>query len=286
MADIISIAKNIFENKKADIIIGYTKATSEGRTRPVVIRNSEEVSNLVLNSSCLNNLATYLTRRENKGRKVAIVAKGCDIKAIVQLIAESQIKRENVYIIGVRCNGVKRGFEGEDSKKIAEKCLTCNVKTPHLSDEIADMNDDGLSGKDEKGELIAKIDAMTAEERFSFWEEQFKKCIKCYACRQACPLCYCERCIADKSMPRWIETSPTGRGNFAWNIVRAFHLSGRCIGCNECERVCPAGIPLSLLNRKMAMVAKTEFGYESGMNPEAPTLIGTYDLKDKEEFIK
>lgn len=286
MADLITVVKGIFENKKADIVIGYTKASTEGRTRPIVIKSIEEAANLVIDSSCLNNLSTYLTRKENKGRKVAIIAKGCDIKAIVQLIAESQIKRENVYIIGVKCNGVKKGFEGEDAQQIAEKCLNCNVKTPHLYDEMIEMKDENLSGKDEKDELIKQLESMSADERFKFWEEQFEKCIKCYACRQACPLCYCERCVADKSMPRWIETSATKRGNFAWNIVRAFHLSGRCIGCNECERVCPASIPLSLLNRKMALVAREEFGYESGMNPETPTLIGTYDVKDKEDFIK
>ena len=286
MADLISIVKGILESKKVDVVVGYTRATSPNRTRPIVIRNASEADALVIDSSCLNNLATYLTRKENKGRKVGIVAKGCDVKAIVQLIVENQIKRENVYIIGVKCNGVKMGFEGEDSKVLAEKCLNCHVKTPHLYDELAEMVSDNLSGKDEKAELIAKLEAMSPQERFSFWESEFEKCIRCYACRQACPLCYCERCIADKSMPRWVETSATKRGNFAWNIVRAFHLSGRCIGCNECERVCPAGIPLSLLNRKMAIVAKSEFGYESGMSVEAQTLIGTYDVKDKEEFIK
>ena len=286
MADLISIVKGILESKKVDVVVGYTRATSPNRTRPIVIRNASEADALVIDSSCLNNLATYLTRKENKGRKVGIVAKGCDVKAIVQLIVENQIKRENVYIIGVKCNGVKKGFEGEDSKVLAEKCLNCPVKTPHLYDELAEMDSDNLSGKDEKAELIAKLEAMSPQERFSFWESEFEKCIRCYACRQACPLCYCERCIADKSMPRWVETSATKRGNFAWNIVRAFHLSGRCIGCNECERVCPAGIPLSLLNRKMAIVAKSEFGYESGMSVEAQTLIGTYDVKDKEEFIK
>ncbi|MCX7944556.1 MAG: 4Fe-4S dicluster domain-containing protein [Deltaproteobacteria bacterium] len=286
MADIISIAKSIFENQKAEMIIGYAKATKEGRTRPVVVRTLDEVKELVLNSFCLNNLSTYLTRKENKGKRVAIVAKGCDIKAIVQLIAENQIRRENVYVVGVKCSGVRRGFEGHDSTKIAEKCITCNVKTPHLFDELVEMKGEELPGTDEKAESIVKLEQMTANERFAYWEEQFERCIKCYACRQICPLCYCERCIADKSMPRWIETSPTKRGNFAWNIVRAFHLSGRCIGCNECERVCPAGIPLSLINRKMAKVAKSEFGYESGMDPNAPTLIGTYDVKDKEDFIR
>jgi len=286
MADLISIVKGILESKKVDVVVGYTRATSPNRTRPIVIRNASEADALVIDSSCLNNLATYLTRKENKGGKVGIVAKGCDVKAIVQLIVENQIKRENVYIIGVKCNGVKKGFEVEDSKVLSEKCLNCNVKTPHLYDELVEMGSDNLSGKDEKAELIAKLEAMSPQERFAFWEKEFEKCIRCYACRQACPLCYCERCIADKSMPRWVETSATKRGNFAWNIIRAFHLSGRCIGCNECERVCPAGIPLSLLNRKMAMVAKSEFGYESGMSLDAPTLIGTYDVKDKEDFIK
>ncbi|MGB9600113.1 MAG: hypothetical protein ACPL7I_06135, partial [Myxococcota bacterium] len=146
MADLLTVIKGVFENKKADIVIGYTKASTEGRTRPIIIRSVEEATGLVVDSSCLNNLSTYLTRRENKGKKVAIVAKGCDIKAIVQLVAESQIKREDVYIIGIRCNGVKKGFEGEDAKHLAEKCLNCNVKTPHLYDELIEMKDESLTG--------------------------------------------------------------------------------------------------------------------------------------------
>lgn len=286
MADLLSVVKGILEKRLADVVVGYARASSSGRTRPTIICQPQDAERLIIDSSCLNNLSTYLTRRELKDKKVAIVAKGCDIKAIVQLIAENQIKRENIYIIGVKCSGVKRSFDRQDSKTIAEKCLTCKVKTPHLYDEIVEMRDEGLSGRDEKAALIERIESMSARERFSFWEEQFERCIKCYACRQVCPLCYCERCIADKSMPRWIEASATKRGNFAWNIVRAFHLAGRCVGCNECERVCPAGIPLSLLNRKMITVVKEEFGYESGINSDSPTLIGTYDVKDREEFIR
>jgi formate hydrogenlyase subunit 6/NADH:ubiquinone oxidoreductase subunit I len=134
--------------------------------------------------------------------------------------------------------------------------------------------------------MMQKIDSMTAEARFDFWEAEFEKCVKCYACRQACPMCYCEKCIADKSVPRWIESSAHTRGNFAWNMIRAFHLAGRCVGCNECERACPAEIPLSLLNRKMGMMAKKEFDYVAGMNLNTPTLVGTYDVNDREDFIK
>jgi ferredoxin len=130
------------------------------------------------------------------------------------------------------------------------------------------------------------IEAMTPEQRFAFWTSEFDRCIRCYACRQACPMCYCEQCIADKSMPRWIEASASSRANLSWNIIRAFHLGGRCVGCNECERACPADIPLSLLNRKLGMTALAEFGYAAGMDPDAPTLVGSYDVADREEFIK
>ncbi|NIM03303.1 coenzyme F420 hydrogenase, partial [bacterium] len=58
------------------------------------------------------------------------------------------------------------------------------------------------------------------------------------------PLCYCSECITEKTMPQWIVSSPSLKGNTFWNVIRAFHLAGRCIDCGECERVCPVNIPL------------------------------------------
>ncbi|MBK7446013.1 MAG: hypothetical protein IPJ45_08325 [Ignavibacteria bacterium] len=100
-----------------------------------------------------------------------------------------------------------------------------------------------------------------------------------------CPLCYCQRCITDKAIPRWIESSSHQRGNFAWNIVRAFHLSARCTGCGECDRACPMDIPLSLINRRMAMEAKKSFSYVSGRSLETPTLVGSFNEKDSDELF-
>jgi ferredoxin len=105
---------------------------------------------------------------------------------------------------------------------------------------------------------------------WAFWRAELDRCVKCYACRQVCPLCYCERCVADKNRPVRIETSPSPRGNLAWHITRAFHLAGRCIGCGECTRACPAGIPLGLLNRALA-----------DMPPS-----GTWSPQDPEDFIR
>jgi ferredoxin len=120
----------------------------------------------------------------------------------------------------------------------------------------------------------------------SWWAQEFERCVKCYACRQVCPLCYCERCIADKNRPVAIDTSATPKGNFAWHITRAFHLAGRCVGCGECSRACPAGIPLGLLNLTLARAAEKHFGYQAGMDPKVEPLIGSYALTDKEDFIR
>ena len=164
--------------------------------------------------------------------------------------------------------------------------MDCSVRSPKIYDVLIGKSDEFEKPNDENLELIKKLEALTPNERWNFWEKEFEKCIKCYACRQACPLCYCEKCIVDKTIPRWIESSATTRGNFSWNIIRAFHLAGRCIGCNECERACPMEIQLSLMNRKMGMIATTEFNYRHGIDINEPTLVGDYRISDKEDFIK
>lgn len=284
MNELRKLGKELLQNGTVKVIIGYKEGTTADRAKPFVARTPEDADQLVFNKYCVNNLAVYLTRKEYKGKgTIGIVAKGCDVKAIVQLIQENQIVKDDIYIIGMNCSGAVSDF-GSDT--LAVKCLHCQVRTPHLYHTLLGTIEEMPKQEDEHIKLIAKLDAMSPEEKWAFWEAEFEKCVKCYACRQTCPMCYCEKCIADKSMPRWIESSAHTRGNFAWNIIRAFHLSGRCIGCNECERACPAQIPLSLLNRKMGMVAKKEFDYSAGMALDNPTLVGNYNSTDREDFIK
>jgi len=280
--------KELLQNGTVKVVIGYAGGANSNRTKPFIARSVEDAEKLVFNKYCVNNLAVYLTRKEFKRNGVVgIVAKGCDVKAIVQLIQENQINKDDIYIIGMNCSGVVSEL-GEEfgADTIATKCLNCSVRTPHLHHTLIGALEELPKRDDGNFELMQKLEAMSADEKWDFWEAEFDKCVKCYACRQACPLCYCERCIADKTVPRWIESSAHTRGNFAWNIIRAFHLAGRCIGCNECERACPAEIPLSLLNRKMGIVAKKEFDYMPGMGLDTPTLVGNYNVNDREDFIK
>jgi ferredoxin len=288
MEALIAKAKELLRSQETAFIIGYTMIPGTDRTRPFIAKTEADADKLVFNNKCVNNLAVYLTRiKKPKEGKMGIVAKGCDIRAVVALMQEQQIRREDVYIIGMACNGqaADTGLP-YSAENLAPKCINCAVQTPKVYDFLIGEAAEYAKPQDKTAELMAAIDAMSPNERFAFWEAEFEKCIKCYACRQTCPLCYCEQCIADKTQPRWIESSPSVRGNFSWNMIRAFHLAGRCIGCGECDRACPMDIPLTLLNRKMGMIAVREFNYRHGIAIDEPTLVGSYNISDKEEFIK
>jgi formate dehydrogenase subunit beta len=244
----------------------------------VFVTSPDDVERLVWNKHCYADLATFLVRKEVASLgKPAIIAKGCDVKAIMVLIQESQIKREDVVILGVSCSGV-----GDPP---LSKCPICDVNIPGEYDLLFGKE---VTPKTDINKFadVEEFEKKSPEERWEFWEKQFAKCIKCYACRQVCPLCYCEVCIADRNQPQWIETSAHTRGNYHWNLIRAWHLAGRCIDCQECERACPVGIPLSLLNRKLAKSVKERFDYEPGYDKEVSPPFTDFKPQDSEEFIK
>ena len=233
------------------------------------------------NNQCSSNLTTYLKRQEvRKLGRAAIVVKVCDERALVVLEKESQLDRKDLHVMGMACNGMGQ-----------PKCATCDVRVPRFADEvIGEAAPVPLAGPPNAaprgGAALEVLLAKPPAERMACWAREFERCVKCYACRQVCPLCYCERCIVEKNRPTVIDPSPTVKGNFAWHITRAFHLAGRCIGCDECTRACPAGIDLRLLNLSLAKAAEEHFGYRAGINRDVEPLIGAYSLQDKENFIR
>lgn len=287
-------AGRILSDGTVAAVVGYSTARRKAAAQPVVITKPEDASRLIFSAACVNNLAVYLTKAKkevpHEGR-IGIVVKGCDLKALVGLMGESQLKRENLYIIGVPCAGVLASVVQPDTpltaETIAAKCSECGDRMP-LGADFVPLVELPLQPAVEQryAAEIARLEAMTPAERWTFWQEQFSKCIKCYACRQVCPFCFCEQCLCDRNKPQMVEGTPRPAGNTAWHIVRAMHLAGRCAGCAECERVCPMAIPLNLLNRKMARELKELFHSEAGFEVREKGPLAEYNEQDDESFIK
>lgn len=293
MKELRDLARRLLEGDEVKAVVGWEDARRGAR--PAFVTSADDVERLILDTRCVHNLATYLNPRRPQVTelgKVALVVKGCDVKAVAGLLREQQLTRDRLVLIGVRCGGVLEEPALSEAaaltpETVAPRCFACDNREPTLVDHlIGEPLPEPPQPSMTTDDRIAMLDALSVEERWQFWTDQFAKCVRCYACRQVCPLCVCERCVADKTMPQWIESSSHPRGNLSWNLVRALHLAGRCVGCGECERFCPVDIPLTLLNRKLQEVVDQRFGYVVSDDPEVPAPIGEYRLDDNEEFIK
>lgn len=286
-------AQRILSAEQVSAVVGYAAARRKGSAQPIVISSPDDAQKLIFTPACVNNLAVYLTKAKKeipKKGKIGIVVKGCDLKALTGLMGEAQLKREDIYIIGVPCAGVLGSTVMPNTEltaaTIAPKCTECDARLPLGCDFVPTQTPVTPELDKKYAAEIARLEALTPAERWAYWKEQFAKCIKCYACRQVCPFCFCEQCLCDRNKPQMVDTTPRPAGNTAWHIVRAMHLAGRCAGCAECERVCPMDIPLNLLNRKMARELKELYDYEAGFEVNDKGPLTMFTEKDDQSFIK
>jgi ferredoxin len=259
-------AKELLESGKVQVIIGYGSG-SNGRVRPIFVRNPDEVSKLVWDDRCRQNLAVYINKPEIKKMGMpAVTAPPVVVRTIAQLIAENQLKSRDVLTVVVE-NGTVQELDSDCALEAYAGSHPV-IFPPHVKKEIQDLAD------------------MSIQDRFKFWQNEFSRCFKCYACRAACPLCYCEKCITENNQPQWICAASHAQGNFEWHINRAMHLAGRCVQCGSCTIACPVGIPIALLTIEASRIVAAEFGQEPGLKCDAASAMSSYKVEDTETFIK
>ncbi|KUG22466.1 coenzyme f420-reducing hydrogenase, beta subunit [hydrocarbon metagenome] len=273
-------AKKLLEEEKVSLVLAYGKGYDEKHPLPYVARKTSDIENIVFNEYCTANMARYLVRYP-RGTKIAIAVKAADSRAVIQLIQEDKVKREDLIVLGIPVYGMKNFKTGEtiDSK------TTCGMYNPVIYDTLLGEEVHGqpiVSPYD----VLAEYEKMDKDARWAFWKKELDRCIRCYACRKACPMCYCDPCFIDQNKPKWGEKSPESHGNLMYHLTRFHHLAGRCIDCGECSRACPVDIPLYLFHKKVAKECEEMFGQAAGMKIEDKPALVNFRVDDSDKILE
>ncbi|PIE71950.1 MAG: 4Fe-4S ferredoxin [Deltaproteobacteria bacterium] len=304
-------AEQLLKDGKVDMVIGFRKGTVPMMNEPHVARKPEDVTDLVWDSNCGINLANYLTDRKEK---IAVVAKGCDSRNIVTHIIENKIKRDQLVIIGVPCKGmidrhkvaaaVDKPVENvtEDGDAITvtgdgfsktlnktdvlqDNCAICVHRNPVIYDSLVGDLVEEQKDVDRYAD-VREIEAMEPVAKKAYFDNLYSDCIRCYACRNACPLCYCPTCFVDESRPQWVGKSPDLMDLKTFHILRAYHCAGRCTDCGACERACPMEIKVRTLTKKLEKDCFELFGWEAGLSLDQRPPLDAFKVDDPDDFIK
>ena len=312
---LIAKASELFASGTVSCVLGWSKGEFDYDVTPTIFKNADEMNRgFVYNDFCGANFAKYLVSKTQKlDGKILVFLKPCDTYSFNQLLTEHRFDREKVYAVGIPCEGMadvskvksifKDGIvsavsEGENivvttlygdapvsvkaSDVLLERCVNCKSRKHVAYDEL--IGDEGEVIESRRFDEVARIEAMTPDERFAFWQNELSKCIRCNACRDACPACTCEKCVFDNPASGVENKAPTTSfEEKMFHIIRAFHVAGRCTDCGECSRVCPQNIPLHLLNRKFIKDINEFYGeYQAGAEVGSRAPLVDYTTEDLE----
>ena len=312
---LIDKAVSLLADGTVSWVIGWQKGEFDYDITPAIFKSEDELkANFVWNDFCGANFSKYLVGKTDKcDGKVLVFLKPCDTYSFNQLLTEHRFNREKVYAVGIPCEGMADiskvkavcgdgitaiDFDGEDLKVttlyndapvsvkasdvLLERCANCKSKKHTAYDEL--MGEDGEVIDSARFDEVARLEAMTADEGFAFWQNELSRCIRCNACRDACPACTCEKCVFDN--PDSGVENKAAANSFEekmFHIIRAFHVAGRCTDCGECSRVCPQNIPLHLLNRKFIKDINEFYGeYQAGAEEGLRAPLVDYTTEDLE----
>ena len=319
MQEIVNRAKELLADGTVKRVLGWKAGDLPYNPEPAYFEKEEDLEEFVYNGFCGANLSKYMIEASKMEGKTLVCLKPCDTYSFQQLMKEHRVDREKAYIIGVGCKGKldierirKMGIKGiksiaganlEDEAEILtietlygekevpykdamlERCHVCKGKDHMIFDEIIGESKETKDG--DRFAEVERIEAMSPEEKFAFFQKELSKCIRCNACRNVCPACSCRKCVFDSN--KFDSAQKANVDSFEekmFHIIRAFHVAGRCTDCGECSRVCPQGIPLHLFNRKFIKDIDELYGeYQAGADLEERGPLTSYQLDDAEPGI-
>ncbi len=320
MQEIINRAKELLADGTVVRVLGWRIGDLPYNPEPSYFETAEDLeANFVYNGFCGANLSKYMIEGSKLEGKTLVFLKPCDTYSFNQLIKENRVDRDKAYIIGIGCKGkldiekikakgIKgilniRGAEidgnvdtltietlyGEKTipykDAMLERCHVCKGKDHMIYDELLG---ESIDTKDaDRFAEVERIEAMSPEEKFAFFQSELSKCIRCNACRNVCPACSCRKCVFDST--KFDSAQKANVDSFEekmFHIIRAFHVAGRCTDCGECSRVCPQGIPLHLFNRKFIKDINEFYGeYQAGADADSKGPLTSFTFGDVEPGV-
>ncbi len=310
---IIDRAKALLADGTVVGVWGWKEGELPGDRVPALFTTPEELdAEFVYDCFCAANVSRYLDGRKASDGRVLALLKPCDTYSLNQMLGENRVERDAVYALGIPTGDMvdpvkmrKAGIRGLKSAKqrgkefvfdtaggevalprdavALEKCLSCKSNTHRIHDELLVQVKD-LGESPVRFAEVEKLEAMTPDERFRFWQNELSRCIRCNACRNICPVCSCVQCVFDN--PDSMVASKAVADVFEekmFHIIRAYHVAGRCTDCGECSRACPQSIPLHLLNRKFIKDINRVYGhFQAGENADGASPLTEYTVDDAE----
>jgi formate dehydrogenase subunit beta len=246
MDNIRAKVRKLMEEGKVAGYLGYKLV--EGHPLPYLFtpENLEELEQAIVTPGNarypLDKLLQFLAVKYPEAT-FAIQVRGCDERGLNELYKWGQLDPEKVVLVGVACP--------------QEQADYCECPGPWTS--VIDYGE-----KCEpvlKSQRVNRVDELPLDGAFQEWLGHFSRCVKCYGCRDVCPMCFCKECSLEHP-----ELMSTGKvpPDTIFQLVRAIHMAGRCIDCGLCEEACPADIPLRVLYKKANLLVKDLFDYDTG----------------------
>ena len=316
MQELINRAKSLLEEGQVARVLGWKKGENVWDAEPAFFESAEALDAFVYNGFCGANLSKYMIEAGKLEGKTLVFLKPCDSYSFNQLLREHRVDRDKAYIVGVGCKGKlsinKIPFDGilnvsgadypnaadmlqvetlygdqtiAYKEAMLERCHVCKGKEHVVYDELIGESCDTVDA--DRFAEVERIEGMSPEEKFAFFQQELSKCIRCNACRNVCPACSCRKCVFDSTaFDSAQKANTTSFEEKMFHIIRAFHVAGRCTDCGECSRVCPQGIPLHLFNRKFIKDINALYGeYQAGSDLETKAPLTCFTTDDAEPGV-